>query len=98
VVTYLVLNLVFVALVVIVLRIRTIVYRRAWLFALTALLLLTVVFDNLIIGFDIVDYNPDKLLGLYIGNIPVEDFFYTVLAALLIPALWHTLESKRNDK
>lgn len=56
------------------------------------LIILTIIFDNLLIYLHIVGYNVDTLLGVYIGVAPIEDFFYAVLAAFLIPSLWHTLE------
>lgn len=89
--TYLILNLVFIAAVLLILRIRTIPYRRVWLATLVVLLVMTAVFDNIMILFDIIDYNTDKLLGLYIGVAPIEDFFYSILAVILIPVLWQKL-------
>lgn len=59
--------------------------------ALAVMLLLTAVFDNLMISVGLVDYSPEQILGVRIGVAPVEDFTYTVAAALLLPALWHLL-------
>lgn len=44
------------------------------------LFVLTAVFDNLIVGLSIVDYDPAKILGIHIGVAPVEDFMYALLA------------------
>ena len=52
---------------------------------------MTAVFDNLIIMAGIVDYDPAKILGIYIYQAPVEDFFYAVLAAILVPTLWNKI-------
>lgn len=90
--TYIILNIVFIILVIVAFRIRSIPHRRAWMITFAALLLLTTIFDNLIIHFDIVAYDSAKILGIHIGGAPIEDFFYCILAVFLIPALWHTLE------
>ena len=58
------------------------------------LLVLTAIFDSIIVGLDIVGYSADKILGLYIGSAPVEDFFYAVLAAIIMPVLWNKLGDK----
>lgn len=63
---------------------------------LAVLLALTAVFDNLIIMAGIVDYDPARILGVYIVQAPVEDFFYAVLAVVLVPALWHSI-GKDNE-
>ena len=52
------------------------------------MLILTAVFDNLIILAGIVGYDETKLMGIIIGVIPIEDFAYTVVAVLLVPAIW----------
>jgi lycopene cyclase domain-containing protein len=64
---------------------------RALLIAAGAMMLLTAVFDNAIIGFGLVDYDESLISGLRIGFAPIEDFAYTVAALLIIPALWHLL-------
>jgi lycopene cyclase domain-containing protein len=55
---------------------------------LLPMLILTAVFDNLIILAGIVDYDAIKLMGIYVGVVPIEDFAYTVVAVLLVPAIW----------
>lgn len=55
------------------------------------MLVLTAVFDNLIILAGIVGYDETKLLGINIGVIPIEDFAYTVVAVLLVPAIWKAM-------
>ncbi len=52
------------------------------------MLVLTAAFDNLIIVMGIVQYDTAKLIGLYVGTVPIEDFAYTVVAVLLVPAIW----------
>lgn len=55
---------------------------------LAALMLLTAVFDNVIIASDIVRYHEAKLLGLFVFLAPIEDFAYTIAATILAVALW----------
>jgi lycopene cyclase domain-containing protein len=89
--TYLILNFVVMLLALALVRPR-VPWRATWWWAgLVALLLLTAVFDNLIILADIVSYDPEKLLGVYIGVAPIEDFAYSILAALIVP---HLLQKK----
>ena len=61
----------------------------AWLVAAGAMVVLTAVFDNAIIGSGLVAYNEDLLSGFYLGVAPLEDFAYTAAALVIIPALWH---------
>lgn len=61
---------------------------RAWWIALVGLLILTVIFDNIIVGLNIVGYDLSKILGIYVGVAPIEDFFYAIAAMLIVPALW----------
>ncbi len=64
--------------------------------ALVVLLVLTAVFDNVIVGTGIVAYDPDRILGPRIGVAPIEDFAYPVAAALALPALWALLGPRRE--
>lgn len=67
---------------------------RPWLAALLALMALTVVFDNVMIGVGLVRYSDARLSGLRIGLAPVEDFAYPSAGAVLLPALWALLERR----
>ena len=58
---------------------------------LLPMLVLTAVFDNLIILAGIVAYDETKLLGINVGAVPIEDFAYTVVAVLLVPAIWKAM-------
>lgn len=91
--TYLVLNIVFMAVVLIALgALGALRWNRTMTWVMVILLVLTAVFDSLIIMAGIVDYDYELLLGLKIGAAPVEDFFYAVLAGVLVPNVWHWLE------
>jgi len=49
-----------------------------------ALLALTAIFDNVIIGLGIVAYDATKISGIMIGLAPIEDFAYSLAAPILI--------------
>ncbi|GGC07039.1 lycopene cyclase domain-containing protein [Cellulomonas carbonis] len=73
--------------------------RPAWgPLAVTAavMLALTAVFDNVMIRVGLVAYDDAQRLGPQVGVAPVEDFAYTVLAVLLLPALWVLLGRRRR--
>ena len=89
--TYLLVNLIFVALVIVVLGVRVRRPAKKTLLALLVLLILTAVFDSLIIHFGIVAYDTSKILGLYVGRAPIEDFFYAVLTLLIVVNVWERL-------
>ena len=87
--TYVALNVVFLAVVLAVLKWRRlIVWNRSVIVTLCILIACTAVFDSLIIAAGIVDYDTTKILGIYIGAAPIEDFVYALLAAVVVPALW----------
>jgi len=73
------------------LRPRTRALYAAAGLALAAVLILTAVFDNIMIGVGLVAYEPALISGIFVGIAPVEDFAYPVAAALLLPALWSFL-------
>ena len=58
------------------------------------LLVLTAVFDNVMIDVGLFGYNPDRISGAFIGRAPLEDFAYALAAVLLLPALWSLLGRK----
>ncbi len=59
-------------------------------------LAMTAVFDSAIVGYGLTVYEPATLLGVYVGPAPIEDFGYTVVAVLLVPALWTVLGRRRG--
>ena len=62
------------------------------------LLLMTAVFDNVMIGVGLVDYAPDRISGVKIGIAPLEDFAYSVAALVLLPSVWTLLGGRRAPK
>ena len=75
---------------------RTRIHWWALVAAGAALLLLTAVFDNIMIALDFFHYAPEHLAGLSIGAAPIEDFAYPIAGALLLPACWHMLRARRR--
>lgn len=59
------------------------------------LLLLTAVFDNLMIAAGLFGYNPERISGAFLWLAPLEDFAYPLAAVLLLPALWELLGSRK---
>lgn len=60
-------------------------------FTAVALVVLTAVFDNVIVGLGIVTYDHAKVLGLLVPVAPIEDFAYAIGAILLVPTVWTLL-------
>lgn len=100
--TYFVMNVFFlVPLFVIGLVMRKQLPWRAIFWATGALLLITAVFDNLIIGTGIVAYDEELISGIKIGLAPIEDFSYSLAGPLLIAILSKVFgfqESKNSER
>ena len=69
---------------------------RPLLVTALVLIALTAVFDNVIVGLDLVAYDEAKISGLRVPIAPIEDFSYTLGAVMLVPALWTWLGRARN--
>lgn len=91
IVTYLSLNVLVTVIVLLVLKPWIRQPRRTTLSIALHLIVMTAVFDSLIIWLGIVAYDPAKILGLKIALAPVEDFFYAIVAAVMVPAIWRRL-------
>ena len=93
--TYWLLNLAFLGGVALVALITWLAHRMpAWrLVGLAAipLLVLTAVFDNVLVGTHIVSYDPKLITGVVVGVAPLEDFSYSIAAVVLLPCLWALL-------
>ena len=89
--TYFLLNLiVLIPAAVLLFRANPAIRRRIWRLMLI-LVVMTLVFDNLLIAAGIVSYHPQYLLGLKLGLAPIEDFAYCLAAAIIVPLLWERL-------
>jgi lycopene cyclase domain-containing protein len=62
--------------------------RIATALAAGVLVVLTALFDSLIVGTGIVAYDDAHRSGWTIGLAPVEDFLYPLAGVLLLPAVW----------
>ncbi len=97
--TYWALDAIFLAVVAVV-AVVAIATRRAprWLALLLGagiLLVVTAVFDNVMIGIGLVGYDRALISGVFIGRAPLEDLAYSVAAAVLLPSLWTLLTRRR---
>ncbi len=93
--TYLLLDVVFVAVaavaVLVARRARVAPSLRAIGWTVAVLAVMTIVFDNLMIAAGLFEFADEHLVGLRFGRAPVEDLGYPLAVALLLPALWHLL-------
>jgi lycopene cyclase domain-containing protein len=93
--TYWLLNLPFLA-VALLIAVAALLTRRAprWRavgLAAIGVLILTAVFDNVLVGTGIVGYDLALISGVFVGVAPIEDFAYAIAAVLLLPSLWSLL-------
>jgi lycopene cyclase domain-containing protein len=95
--TYLALNLTFMFIAFVILNLisrnspwRAIGFTMLWM------LLVTLVFDNVIIGLEIVGYDKTKISGILLGLAPIEDFAYTVVAVLAVSIIWTKLTKEKK--
>lgn len=97
--TYLILNLIFLGIVITLLLIaRPSISVKRLLITMAIVLGFTAVFDPIIVGLGIVNYDSAKTLGVTIGSAPVEDFFYAVMAAIIVPVVWEALGKRHDEK
>lgn len=72
--------------------------RRRWLTgvggSLVVLLVLTAIFDNIMISAGLVAYDDSLTSGLRLGVAPLEDFAYAVAAAVFVPSVWCVLTAR----
>ncbi len=97
--TYWALNAIFLAVVAIVGVIAAVRHRRRWLAVLITagvLLVISIIFDNVMIGVGLVGYDRSHISGIFVGVAPLEDFAYAVAAAVLLPSLWMLLSPKER--
>jgi lycopene cyclase domain-containing protein len=100
--TYWALNAVFLAVVAIV-GCAAIVVRKPPAAASVALtlgivLVMTAIFDNIMIGVGLVGYERSLMSGVFVGIAPLEDFAYAIAAAVLLPSLWCLLSVRRDEE
>jgi len=96
--SYLIMNIVFLVCMIVLFMQHLAKPTKTWWFTLIVLLVLTAIFDSIIIWAGIVGYDPQKIFGLYVGFAPIEDFFYAILAAIIVPALWNLFGDKKESE
>jgi lycopene cyclase domain-containing protein len=62
---------------------------------LLVMVLVTLIFDNVIVALGIVDYDTTKISGVLLGLVPIEDFAYTIFSVLAVSAIWHKLTKEK---
>ena len=87
--TYWTLNAIFLAVVAVVavLAARRVRWASVGI-TLAILLVMTAVFDNIMISVGLVAYNESLISGAFIGVAPLEDFAYAIAAVIGLPSLW----------
>jgi len=93
---YLALNVVFMLMAFVILNV--IVRKSPWMligWTLLAMVLVTLVFDNVIVAMGIVDYDLKKISGVLLGLVPIEDFAYTIVSVLAVSSIWHLMTRKK---
>ena len=65
--------------------------------AAIVVLVLTAVFDNVLVATGIVGYDPELISGATIGVAPLEDFAYAIAGLVLLPSLWALLASRKTE-
>ena len=96
--TYLILNLLFLITLLMFIPKKITKPSKGWWIMLGGLLLLTALFTPLSTYLDIVEYDPSKILGLSIFGAPVENFFYALYAACIVPLVWNRLGENAQMK
>ncbi len=64
---------------------------------MAVLLVMTAVFDNIMIAVGLVAYDPALISGAFIGIAPLEDFAYAIAAVIGLPSLWHLLSRRSSS-
>lgn len=98
--TYWSLNLIFLAAIGLLAVVALVLGRaprwRAVAVVVLTIVVLTAIFDNVIILAGLVGYHDDLISGLFVGVAPLEDFAYAIAAAVLLPTLWALLGAGRK--
>jgi lycopene cyclase domain-containing protein len=68
----------------------------AYLVGMLPMILITAVFDNLIVSTGIVGYDASKISGIMVGAAPIEDFAYTIAAVLIVPSVWSAVLNRKK--
>lgn len=66
-------------------------YLSSWAVATASLVILTVIFDNVMMTAGFFDYGVEHISGVRLGLIPIEDLLYPIAGALLLSGVWQML-------
>lgn len=76
---------------------RALKWNRAVTVTAVILLLITIVFDSLIIIAGIVAYESSNISGIMIWAAPIEDLIYAFMIAVIIPCVWDKQDKEKNE-
>lgn len=96
--TYLFLNLLFLVTIIMFLPNKVTRPTQVWWLTLLIVVALTAIFDPIIVGLGIVDYDPEKILGVRLFGAPIEDFFYAIYAVIIVPLIWGRLGERHAKR
>lgn len=71
---------------------------RASAWTALVLIILTAIFDNVMIALDLFTYPEHLISGIRIGLAPIEDFSYPLAAAFLVPAIRGLCTPRRAEE
>ncbi len=60
---------------------------KATAITVVSLLVLTAIFDNLMIAAGFVGYGDAQRVGIHVGLVPIEDFLYPLVVGLIVPVV-----------
>ena len=93
--SYILMNVVFVVFaMILVLLLKVVLSTRALLISSGVLLGCMLVFNTYLTALPIVRYNSERILGLRLGTIPLEDFAYLAVALVLTPSIYLYLKRR----
>lgn len=93
--SYILVNTVFIVFaLLVVLRLNVVLGRRAILVSSILLLGCMLIFNTYLTALPIVSYNSERILGLRLGTIPLEDFAYLAAALVLTPSVYTYLKRR----
>lgn len=69
---------------------------RPTLLAAVVLVVLTLVFDNLMIAAGLFTYADAHISGLRIGLVPIEDLSYPLALVIALPVVWRLLPRREH--
>lgn len=83
----------------VVVAVRRLRHRPWWLAVLVTaavLLVLTVVFDSLMVAGGLFHYDQERSLHVDVGLTPLEDLAWPIASAALLPSLWALARRRRS--